>query len=418
MQDRQFRIYFCFLTAFCLLLILFTLLFSLGLTGSAKTMLLSHDETIASSLIEQGVSKQVIAKALTAQDTAAGQESADFLLKIGIRPSLETRLLPQLSLFQKKAVVTGLFVILPVCLVLLCAAFLFLRERQLLYLYAGSIIEHYIANDYQSRLPQTDEGAVYQMFSSIDKLATMLRAQNETAYQSKIFLKNTISDISHQLKTPLAALSMYQEIMENEPDNPAVIQMFTAKTALALKRMEQLIGSMLKITRLDAGNITFRKQSCHVQNLIAQSVNELTTRATEEHKTIVLEGSTDDTLLCDPAWTGEAVSNLIKNALDHTSPQDIIRITWDMAPFTTRIQISDNGEGIPPEDIHHIFKRFYRGSASLDTPGIGLGLPLAKSIVEGQGGTISVQSTPHAGTTFTLLFNHGGMQDEPDRADI
>ncbi len=198
---------------------------------------------------------------------------------------------------------------------------------------------------------------------------------------------------------------MYQEIMENEPDHPAVIRTFTAKTGAALRRMEQLIGSLLKITRLDAGNILFDKQICPLPQLISQAVSELTTRADDEGKLLLTEGPKDASLLCDPSWTAEAIGNLVKNALDHTSSGATIRIIWDSSPLHTRIRICDNGDGIAPEDIHHIFKRFYRSNQSSDMPGIGLGLPLAKSIVEGQDGTISVQSTPYAETVFTLLFS-------------
>ena len=222
--------------------------------------------------------------------------------------------------------------------------------------------------------------------------------------QAKEFLKDTISDISHQLKTPLAALAMYQEIVENEPDNAETVRQFVAKMGISLKRMEQLILSMLKITRLDTGNIVFEKNKCRVSELISHSINELTTRAKNENKEIQIEGDDEQQLICDMEWTGEAIGNIVKNALDHTQAGGIVRITWDSTPAMFRIFISDNGNGIAPEDIHHIFKRFYRSKHSLDTQGIGLGLPLAKSIIKGQGGIISVQSEVGNGTTFTLSF--------------
>lgn len=404
MQDQQIRRYYNFLISFSFLLFITTMLFCNGLTNSAKTMLLSHDEAVASSLLDQGVPATVIAKALTGKDTNHTWEGANLLLKLGIRSSLDAQFLPHLAVFQKHAWHSALAALLPICLLLLGMSLLFLHKRDRLYHHAFSIINSYIDGDYSCRLPQTDEGTIYRIFSSVDKLATMLQAQTENEYRSKIFLRNTISDISHQLRTPLTALSMYQEIMENEPNHPAVIQKFTAKTELALNRMEQLIESMLKITRLDAGSIVFEKRICNLSDLISHAVYELTTRASSEDKEIILKGSSEESLYCDPSWTIEAIGNIVKNALDHTDFKGIIRISWDTSPITTRIMISDDGSGIPPEDIHHIFKRFYRSSKSSDTPGIGLGLPLAKSIVEGQGGTISVQSTPHEGTTFTLMF--------------
>lgn len=109
-------------------------------------------------------------------------------------------------------------------------------------------------------------------------------------------------------------------------------------------------------------------------------------------------------MFCDKYWTSEAISNIVKNALDHTGSGDNIHISWTKTPLMVRIFISDNGKGIAPEDLHHIFKRFYRSKKHLDTQGVGLGLSLAKSIIDGQNGTISVKSSLNEGTTFILSF--------------
>lgn len=403
-RDKSVRRYCVFLLSLSLILLTAALLFCRCMTSSAKTMLLSHDEAVAASLIDQGISENVIAQALTATNEENSHKGFALLQKIGIRPALETQFLPHLSYFQKRAIDTVLVMLFPICLLLLGGSLLFLDRRENMYRRAISTIEDYIDGCYTDRLPQTDEGTLHRLFSSVDRLATMLQAQSEAEQKSKIFLKNTISDISHQLKTPLAALSMYQEIMESEYNTPAVIQNFTAKTGLALKRMEQLIQSLLKITRLDAGSVVFEKKVCNLSDLISHAVSELTTRAASENKSILLEGSDTDTLYCDASWTSEAISNIVKNALDHMNANGTVRIKWEISPLTGIIWISDDGSGIGPEEIHHIFKRFYRSSQASNTQGIGLGLPLAKSIIEGQGGTISLQSTLHVGTTFTLLM--------------
>lgn len=197
---------------------------------------------------------------------------------------------------------------------------------------------------------------------------------------------------------------MYHEIISGEPDNIETVTVYSEKTGLALKRMEQLIQAMLKITRLDAGSIVFEKESCRISELIHQAISELTTRAVGEGKEITIDGSPEETIICDKQWTREAVGNIVKNALDHMDLGGKINISWNRTPAMIRVIISDNGSGIAPEDLHHIFKRFYRSKKSLDTQGVGLGLSLAKAIVEGQGGIISVQSTLHEGTVFTLSF--------------
>ena len=121
-------------------------------------------------------------------------------------------------------------------------------------------------------------------------------------------------------------------------------------------------------------------------------------------KELILSGDDDITLFCDREWMIEAVSNLVKNALDHTGEGGCIRMEWRVSASIVQITIKDNGSGIYPEDLHHIFKRFYRSRYSKDTQGIGLGLPLAKAIVEAHNGTIEVDSTLGRGTSFTMNF--------------
>lgn len=121
-----------------------------------------------------------------------------------------------------------------------------------------------------------------------------------------------------------------------------------------------------------------------MSELIAHSVNELTARAKNENKQIQIDGDGEQKLICDMEWTGEAIGNIVKNALDHTQVGGIVRITWNRTPAMFQIFISDNGSGIAPEDIHHIFKRFYRSKHSIDTQGIGLGLPLPSPLLKGK----------------------------------
>ena len=138
--------------------------------------------------------------------------------------------------------------------------------------------------------------------------------------------------------------------------------------------------------------------------MIKNAISELTTRATQERKQIIVNGTPNQTVICDMDWTSEAIGNLVKNALDHTKAGGIIRITWESTPTMLRILVSDNGSGIAPEDIHHIFKRFYRSRFSKDTQGIGLGLPLAKAIIEAHDGNITVDSELGKGSVFNITF--------------
>ena len=142
----------------------------------------------------------------------------------------------------------------------------------------------------------------------------------------------------------------------------------------------------------------------NVSALMQDVLERFETWAEQDHKEITLSGKDDISLNCDALWMSEAIGNIVKNALEHTQPGGHISVQWTQSPLLTQIVITDDGKGIHQEDLYNIFKRFYRSRFSSDVHGIGLGLPLAKSIVEAHGGTISVTSTLDVGTTFTLNF--------------
>lgn len=400
--DGQIRRYLVFLTGFSILFLLSAVLFCGWQTGNAKRMLLSHDEAVASSLLAQGVSRDTVASAIV--NTEGSPEGKALLTMIGLTDGTANHLLPFLGSFQR----SSYFAAMPVSACFLCLLFagtvLFLWRRVRLYRQAEAALNRYMQGDFSCHLPQNRDGVIFRLFASVEELATMLQGKKETEHKIKEFLKHTISDISHQLKTPLAALSMYQEIIEAEPENEKTVREFSSKMGNSLRRMEGLIQSMLKITRLDTGSIVFVRENCRVGELIDHSISELRVRAEQEEKKIIVEGDSAQCLFCDREWTGEAIGNIVKNALDHTGPGGSVRITWVRSPAMLRICISDDGCGIDPEDLHHIFKRFYRSRRSLDTQGAGLGLSLAKSVVEGQGGSIAVQSERGGGAAFTLSF--------------
>ncbi len=277
LQDKNTCYYCIFIVALVLLLFLMGITVIGTQTTATKEMFLTHNNAIATSLLEEGISKEVIATAL--MNTEADTTGSKFLAEIGLSNSTDTENLPYVSAV-KNTMLTSLFVMLFLwTLLLFLGTMLFLYRRERLYRKSENIIKDYIDGNYTVHLPQSNEGTIYQFLSSVDQLATMLQAKNDTEQKTKEFLKNTISDISHQLKTPLSALMMYQEIIENEPDNPETVKEFSLKIGTALKRIEQLIQSMLKITRIDAGSIFFKKSNYSIPNILNHAISELTTRA-------------------------------------------------------------------------------------------------------------------------------------------
>ncbi len=265
-------------------------------------------------------------------------------------------------------------------------------------------IEEYISGDKSARIDCNEEGELNKLFHDVNKLASILNAHAENEAHSKEFLKNTISDISHQLKTPLAALNIYNGILHNEAENMPAIQEFTELTERELDRMEVLVQNLLKITRLDAGTIRLDKKTENLYDMLSDIEKHFTFRAKQEKKHIFVEGDKEATLFCNRDWLIQAIENIVKNAFDHTGENGSIKLEWKCLPSVVRLTVSDDGSGIYPEDIHHIFKRFYRSRFSKDTQGIGLGLPLSKSVIEAHNGSIEVYSELGRGTDFVITF--------------
>lgn len=393
LRDRTLRRFAVFLALIAAALPAAALAFSQLAQRTAQAMLLERDGAVASALLAQGMAENDIAAALAASEVSGAGRA--LLARIGRTAATPGLLLPELA-------AAGLLAAL-----LLGGALIFARAQAARLAGAERLLRRYAEGDFSARLPRDAEGPLGSLFAAAEELATMLQAKTEAEHRARQFLKQTIADISHQLKTPLAALGLYQEIIAAEPDNADAVRAFAGKAGDALLRMESLIQAMLKITRLDAGSIRFAPAACPLPDLAGRAVRDLLTRAKREGKRIRLEGDPALTLWCDPDWTAEALGNLVKNGLDHTAAGGLVQVTWRHTPGMVQVQVADNGSGIAPEDIHHIFKRFYRGRSGPDARGAGLGLPLARAIVEGQGGAVTVQSTPGQGSVFAVSFPDG-----------
>ena len=296
-----------------------------------------------------------------------------------------------------------------VCFLLMSAAILvicykYFREQHKIMEHAILQITEYISGNKDVTIECNDEGELYRLFHEVNSLVAILNAHAENEKNAKKFLKNTISDISHQLKTPLAALNIYMGLIQDEAEELPTIQELSRLSEQELDRIEGLVQNLLKITKLDAGMIVLEKSLENVSEIAESVKKHFLFRANQEGKEICLSGSGETAFLCDRSWMIEAISNLVKNALDHTGEGGCIRMEWRISASILQITIKDNGSGIYPEDLHHIFKRFYRSRYSKDTQGIGLGLSLAKAIVEAHNGTIEVDSVLGRGTSFTMNF--------------
>lgn len=397
-QDRQERGFLLFLAVFCALLLGSGILAGFWQAQEVRNALLGREARLVSGMLESGLSEETAATILSR--TEVSEEGEDLLRRTGRTQESLAWLYPEV---RRAAGRTALFSFMGAGVlgaVLFSGAVFFLKRREALYEQAACVLSRFAEGDFSRHLPRGGTGALYRLFSAADQLSRAAQVRGEAERAAKEALKNAVSDISHQLKTPLAALSMYMEILQEEPERTETVREFSAKALQSLERMQRLIGLLLKIMRLDAGSVRFEPEDCPVSELVREAVEELTTRARQEGKHLIVEGDPKERVRCDPAWTAEALSNLVKNALDHTEGGGTVRISWTRSPGLLRLLVEDDGCGIPPEDLPHIFKRFYRSGrdrAARSLQGVGLGLPLAKAVVEGQGGVLSVNSSPGGG---------------------
>lgn len=365
--------------------------------------LLLHDYGVAGYLLNN--ENELSISAFTSQpdenDIERGREA---LASIGYDETTSMRFLPAVQTYRNQAILSVFLLLVFLFGAIYLSLFLYLRRQHKDFSNAENTIRQFLDGNTTSRIECSQAGDWYSLFHAINEMATILSAHAENQRQTKEFLQDIISDVSHQIKTPLSALKMYLEIIEIHKDDAATVSSFTEKSQREIKRMEDVIYTLLKLARLDAGIIQMEKAPENLSVLMLDVLERFETWAEREHKTITLSGKEDVVLSCDALWVSEAIGNIVKNALEHTENGGHIEVKWSQSPLMTQIEISDDGKGIHPEDLYNIFKRFYRSRFSSDVHGIGLGLPLAKSIVEAHGGTISVTSRLGAGTTFTLNF--------------
>lgn len=218
--------------------------------------------------------------------------------------------------------------------------------------------------------------------------------------------KSLVTDISHQLKTPLASLKMSYELADSPELTAEEHAEFTRKEREEVSRMESLLGVFSQLTRLESGMIQIRPENSSLKKTISEAVGSIYMKAFEKGIDISLEEFPDVTIPHDPRWTAEVILNILDNAVKYSPSGTAVSIRVSALASYMMVEISDQGIGIPASDIQNIFKRFYRGSAPevKSADGSGVGLYLARRILEEQGGTICVKTGTDGGSTFALTL--------------
>lgn len=282
----------------------------------------------------------------------------------------------------------------------LCAGVFALRQyRRLRRL--SACLERICAGDYSLDVRDNDEGELSILQNDIHKVTRILNEQNQRLAEEKARLADSMSDISHQLKTPLTSMMMMADLLQEPTLPPEKRAEFSQSLHAQLDRLEWLVSSLLKLARLDAGAIVFHPGPHEARTVLEKACAPLSIAAELREQTLLIDAPEEVRVKCDLNWTAEALLNVVKNCVEHTPRGGVVTVSARQNPFYALFTVTDTGEGIAKEDQPHLFERFYRGkNASPDSAGIGLAM--ARAILRAQGGDITVKSRPGQGSTFSL----------------
>lgn len=356
-MGKETRRMLCWLLAICVAAAAGLGILLFYMTNDFRKTMVEHDYGTAGYLVNHPDTN--VAAAFTKDKTDADMEAGRQILKeAGYHENTDPRMVPAVAAYQKRTAVMLGGMLFSVFAGVFLTVWIYVRRQRKALAKADTVITRFLSGDTGQRIDSEEAGDWYSLFHRINELASILSAQAEHEKQTREFLQDMISDVSHQLKTPLAALKMYDEIMAQEGTDREAIYAFSQKSLREIRRVEDVVYTLLKIARLDAGTVRMEKAEENMEMLLKDVTERFEILAAQEAKEIVLSGNSDVSLYCDALWMSEALGNVVKNALEHTGRGGKVVISWERTPLLTNIVVEDNGTGIHQEDIHNIFKRF------------------------------------------------------------
>lgn len=259
---------------------------------------------------------------------------------------------------------------------------------------------------YDLRIEANSEDELSLLSNELYKVTVTLKEAAEHDRKIRQNLEIALADISHQLKTPLTSLQVALDNLESEPDMPcAVRQDFLRSSSHQVVTMTSLVTNLLNLAKFDNGTIRMQRHVMSIGEILERVRANLEILADLEDVRLVVDGDLSAWVKLDPRWQSEALSNIVKNCIEYSPAHSTVEITAVDSTLYTRVIIRDHGSGIAPQDLHHIFERFYKASDS-SASSVGIGLSFAKSVIEADHGQITAKSRPGLGTTFTITYFH------------
>ena len=295
----------------------------------------------------------------------------------------------------------AIFLLLPATLAALVGVAVYaMRTGQLM-----RHLEQMLEDAIQGRFTETqdDESRVSRLEAMLGRFlsaSVLSRSQLEADRQA---LKETIGDISHQTKTPIANMLLYTQLLQEQELSPEVRDL-AVQINMQGEKLDQLIQALVKVSRLETGVIALSPEQSEVIPLLEELERSYAPSAQAKGIILYVPGDAAFSACFDPKWTAEALGNILDNAIKYTPPGGQVSVSCQKYELFCRIDVSDTGPGIPEEEQANIFQRFYRGRQVRQADGVGIGLYLSRQIIAGEGGYVKVQSTPGRGSTFSVFL--------------
>ncbi len=298
-------------------------------------------------------------------------------------------------------VMVFLLLSLLVTVIILIIWYVIKEERKLLKL--SNYVNDLVLKKDSLKLEENEEGMISKLQNDLYKLTIVLREAYDNESREKLEMKKSLEDISHQLKTPLTAMMITLDNLSNDELKPDLRKSFLEDVKRQVDKMNFLIKSLLKLSRFDAGVIKFKSENIRVKNLVNDVIKSVSVLAEINDVKIKANGDDNTSFTGDYNWQLEAVTNVVKNAVEHSTPGETVTIKFRENAVYTLISVVNHGNVINEQDMKNIFTRFYKGkNATYES--IGIGLSLSKSIIEKGGGYVRVSSSKKDGTRFDIKY--------------
>ena len=325
------------------------------------------------------------------------------LSQYGIDISKDSAILTN-DLLYRNNVIMNLSIILIFSIIIIIVFVLYNKRQKSKIKEITNYIEQINNKNYALDIQDNNEDELSVLKNELYKITVMLKEQAENSAKDKINLKNSLEDISHQLKTPLTSITIMLDNILDSPDMDLQTRNeFIKDIYREIANIKFLVQNLLILSKFDANTITFNEKEEKLEDIIEEAKQNVASICDLKNIQIILEGKEDAKTTCDLKWQVEALTNILKNCAEHSNNNTKINVLYSENNMYSEIVIKDEGSGIDQKDLKHIFERFYKGKNS-DKDSIGIGLSLAKTIIEKDNGFITVDSELGKGTTFNIKY--------------